>query len=132
MVHTNIAGIRKLNVASNYSEFSLAVSHITSSFLNIVYTNDKDNIGYMLSGALPIRPQYVPLVIIIVLVTYSRNNHLIIYVLQEYLVGKYVYINIYVYLGVSGKMLMRFSGALNFVMPVPGWDKQYDWNNGVV
>lgn len=48
-------GFLKLNAARNWDEFSEAVSHIRAAQLNAVYADVASNIGYRLTGVVPVR-----------------------------------------------------------------------------
>jgi penicillin G amidase len=48
-------GFRLLNEAGNWDEFVTAVSHMQVPTLNLVYADAKDNIGYWVSGTVPVR-----------------------------------------------------------------------------
>ncbi len=51
------AGFAALNRAQNWAEFVAAVSLIDAPSLNLVYADVQDNIGYYVSGRVPIRAQ---------------------------------------------------------------------------
>lgn len=50
-------GFGMLNQAKSWEEFSTAVAHIPSPSLNLLYADIYDNIGYRVSGIVPIRAQ---------------------------------------------------------------------------
>lgn len=56
-VDQGFAGFRALNEASDWDSFASAVQQIGSPTLNIVYADVDDNIGYWVSGRVPIRAQ---------------------------------------------------------------------------
>lgn len=53
--HEAFDGFAYLNEATNWDEFVAAVQRIESPSLNLVYADDQDNIGYYVSGRVPIR-----------------------------------------------------------------------------
>ncbi|MEM7103809.1 MAG: penicillin acylase family protein [Bacteroidota bacterium] len=56
MPSKQILGFYKLNKARNWNEFVDAMSNIDSPGLNIVYGDTDNNIGYYVTGKVPIRP----------------------------------------------------------------------------
>jgi penicillin amidase len=54
--HT-VDGLIALNSASNFKEFSEACAHIDNTSLSIVYANADGDIGYYMTGAIPVRPK---------------------------------------------------------------------------
>ncbi|MEW5987616.1 MAG: penicillin acylase family protein [Chloroflexota bacterium] len=48
-------GFAALNEARNWDEFVAAVAHIESPALNLVYADIEDNVGYYVSGRVPVR-----------------------------------------------------------------------------
>ncbi|MBI4220855.1 MAG: penicillin acylase family protein [Chloroflexi bacterium] len=53
----DVAGLIALNRASNWGQFNSALNSIRSAQLNIVYADIEGNIGYRLTGRVPIRAQ---------------------------------------------------------------------------
>ena len=51
----SFAGIALLNEAGNWDDFVTAVRHIESPALNLLYADVKGNIGYYVSGRVPVR-----------------------------------------------------------------------------
>ncbi|KAL9650868.1 hypothetical protein ABK040_012747 [Willaertia magna] len=52
---TTVSSILKINNAKNWNEFVDAVSYHTSPSLNHVYSDKNGNVGYQLSGLIPVR-----------------------------------------------------------------------------
>ncbi|MCB8988714.1 MAG: penicillin acylase family protein [Ardenticatenaceae bacterium] len=50
-------GFARLNQACDWAEFSTAVSHIHAPSLNLLYADDQGNIGYWVTGRVPVRGQ---------------------------------------------------------------------------
>ena len=50
-------GFRLLNTAGNWNEFVTAVAHIQAPSLNLIYADADGNIGYYVSGRVPLRQQ---------------------------------------------------------------------------
>jgi penicillin G amidase len=48
-------GFRLLNEAGKWDDFVTAVSHLRAPSLNLIYADAKDNIGYCVTGAVPVR-----------------------------------------------------------------------------
>jgi penicillin G amidase len=48
-------GFRRINEAGNWDEFVTAVAHIRAPSLNLVYADAQDNIGYWVTGSVPLR-----------------------------------------------------------------------------
>lgn len=50
-------GFARLNQARDWAEFSTAVSHIHAPALNLLYADNQGNIGYWVTGRVPVRGQ---------------------------------------------------------------------------